>query len=174
MALAVTFGDLMLESAESGPEKGGPYQVLTNLAQPDWGDMNRSSKIGAISILGDAIGHIEWATSLKDGIAQAQKQGKPLVCVYEEDNCGWCKKFDQELAKPAAAQVGNDAIFVKIHPSKDAGGKALAAQLGIDSYPTVSILDINGTNISERSRSVGFVTAADFAVQLHPSHSTMA
>jgi len=110
-------------------------------------------------------GHIEWASSLKDGLAQAQREGKPLVCVFEEDNCAWCKKFDQELTKPAAAELGQDAIFVHLSPSKDQGAFTLANNLGIDSYPTVSVLDVNGSNINERSRMTGFMTADQFAAQ---------
>jgi len=68
-------------------------------------------------------------------------------------------------------QLGQDAIFVKIRPSQDPEGKGLANNLGISSYPTVSILDINGTNISERSRMTGFMTADQFAAYFAPRPS---
>jgi hypothetical protein len=66
------------------------------------------------------------------------------------------------LSNPAVAALAKDAIFVKLSPSKDPLAKGLANSLGIDSFPTVSILDINGSKISERKRMTGFMTAGDF------------
>jgi thioredoxin-related protein len=109
--------------------------------------------------------HIEWMRDLNQAMKAAAEQHKPLVVIFEEDNCGWCKQFDKELTKPAAMQLGGDAIFIKIHPSRDVDGQALASNLGITGYPTVSILDFNGTNVSERSRTTGFISADQLAAQ---------
>jgi thioredoxin-related protein len=124
------------------------------------------------SLLGDNDKHIEWMKNLDQAMKAAQAQHKPLVCIFEEDNCGWCKQFDKELAKPAAMQLGGDAIFVKVHPSSDPEAQALASNLGISAYPTVSILDFNGSNVSERTRLTGFMSADQLASQFNHNTSS--
>lgn len=124
------------------------------------------------SVISDNGKHIEWMKNLNEAMKTAAQEHKPLVCVFEEDNCGWCKQFDKELTKPAAMQLGEDAVFVKIHPSQDPDGQALASNLGINAYPTVSILDFNGTNVSERSRITGFMSADQLAAQFNPNSTS--
>ena len=138
----------------------------------NWNDVFNKSTSNTEATISDKT-HIKWAASLKDAIAEGRSSGKPVVCVFEENYCGWCKQLDQELSKPAVDQLGDSAIFVKIRPSTDASGQALASSLGIDAYPTVSILDIKGANISERSRATGFMTADQFAQRVRPTGDTV-
>jgi thioredoxin-related protein len=163
----------MLDSTAVGHGTDYLPHDQSSTARPDFGDVLHQSPFDQV-IVGDNTRQIEWAKSLSDGIAQAQREGKPVVCVFEEDSCGWCKKFDQELTKPEAVDLAKNAIFVRINPSKDPDGSALAANLGIHSYPTVSILDINGTNISERTRMTGYMTAGDFASHFGSHESDLA
>jgi thioredoxin-related protein len=162
----------MFEHVDTGRASDAIPPAFGIPESPDFGDRNHFKNLDA-PLVGDG-GRIEWAASLKDGIKQAQEQGKPLICVFEEAQCGWCKRFDQELAKPAAAALGENAIFVRISPSTDPDGRGLATNLGINSYPTVSVLDINGSSISERTRMTGYMTLSDFASHIQPDPVALA
>jgi len=106
---------------------------------------------------------LEVQTNLRDAIKQARDSGLPLVCVFEESYCGWCRKVDEELAKPEMARLNGQAIFVRLSPSTNPDAKVLADNLGVTGYPTISVIDINGSNIKERNRVTGFTTASDIA-----------
>jgi len=113
---------------------------------------------------------LEIQTNLRDAIKQARDSGLPLVCVFEENYCGWCRKLDQELDKPEMARLNGQAVFVRLSPSTNPEAKILADNLGVTGYPTISVIDINGSNIKERSRVTGFTTASDIALRVKQPH----
>ena len=79
----MTNSDHMIPLNDSAPPVFGEAGPL------DLGDLFGHSKKLDMTIVGDGGRHIEWAPSLKEGIREAQSQGKPLVCVFEEDGgCG--------------------------------------------------------------------------------------
>jgi len=111
---------------------------------------------------------LEYAPNLREAVQEARNSGKPLVVIFEEDYCGWCRKLDQELAKPELARLNDKAIFVRVSPSSSPEAKILADRLGVNAYPTISVIDIKGSNISERNRVTGFTTASDIASRVQP------
>ena len=119
-------------------------------------------------------GHVEWAANIKDAVERAQTSGKPVIMVFEEPNCGWCQQYEKELAKPEVASLNNDAIFVRANPSLDPDARALANSLNVTSYPTTSILDITGTHVSERSRTIGYMSSTDLVRQFEQKGTMMA
>ncbi|MBU6452478.1 MAG: thioredoxin family protein [Cyanobacteria bacterium REEB67] len=128
---------------------------------PEFGDNFRLPPLGTATE--EITKPVDFAPNLRDAITRGQQTGRPVVVVFEEDNCGWCKRFDSELSKPAVSALGGDAIFVKASPSKDPAAQALARNLGVDAYPTVSVLNVSDHGIMERTRMVGYMTADDFA-----------
>ncbi|MBS1989562.1 MAG: thioredoxin family protein [Cyanobacteria bacterium SZAS LIN-3] len=156
----------MLEGHNDSAQAESTKPILTNLSaaeifRPQWVPNLGNSTLSDNS-------RLEWSPSLKDAVAEAKRQGKPLVCVFEEDYCGWCKQMDKEFAKPAAVGLGRDAVFVRLSPSTDPAAKALADNLGVKAYPTVSVLDIRGSNVNERTRITGFTTVEDIATRIKP------
>jgi thioredoxin-related protein len=137
---------------------------------PQFGDNFRLPSLGTATQ--EITKPIDFAPSLRDAVTRGQQTGKPVVVVFEEDNCGWCKRFDSELGKPAVSALAGDAIFVKACPSKDPAAQALAKNLGVDAYPTVSVLNVSGGGILERTRMVGYMTADDFATRFRTHGQT--
>ncbi len=61
---------------------------------------------------------IQWLTRLEDAYAAAQVRGQPLLVIVWANSCPWCKKLDEELAKPAAQQKLSDWVCLRIEVSK--------------------------------------------------------
>ena len=69
---------------------------------------------------------IEWSRDVTASLKAAQADKKPLVVVFEEDYCGWCKEFDKQLSRPDfALAVGSEAHYLKVSPSKDKDARTL-------------------------------------------------
>jgi len=107
-------------------------------------------------------GKIEWNTDIKTAFSRAQKEGKPLVVVFQEDRCGWCKLFANELEKPATAAIARDAVFLRVTPSSNAEGKQLAELCKIEGYPTVSVLTVKDGHITPVAKASGFAESEKF------------
>ncbi len=112
------------------------------------------------------ISQIEWQTDVKSAFTRAQAEGKPLVVVFQEDRCGWCKLFGQELEKSSTSAIAKDAIFLRVTPSNNADGKKLAELCNIEGYPSVSVLTVKGGNITPVFKVSGFLESPKFVASM--------
>ncbi len=121
---------------------------------------------------------IQWVTDYAMGMDQAKRENKPVFLYFTgSDWCGWCKKLDQEaLSQPAFAQsIGNQFVFIKLdfpmnRNSNDSlmqQNTKLKQQYGVTGFPTVILLDAQGTFIAETGyRSGGGEAYATYIKQL--------
>ncbi len=108
------------------------------------------------------LSRIEWATDVKSALTRAQAEGKPLVVVFQEERCGWCKLFGKELEKASTNSIAQDAIFLRVTPSSNADGKKLAELCKIEGYPSVSVLTVNKGSISPVFKVSGYLESDKF------------
>jgi thiol:disulfide interchange protein len=120
------------------------------------------------------IGSLFWAASLPDtagaplerraerlvwsefgnGLERAGAEGKPMVVFFFTTWCGYCKKMDRETWKDPAVvdEMSRSFIAARVDVERS---MELAAPYGIETYPTVVMLDGGGREIS---RAVGYRT----------------
>lgn len=125
-----------------------------------------ASRADATAAGRDSTARIEWSTDVSASLSRAQREHKPLVVVFTEDYCGWCKVFKGELEKPAMNAVANDAVFLRVTPSKDAKAKHLADLCKVEGYPTISILSVENGKISPVSKVSGYMESNRFISHL--------
>ncbi len=101
-----------------------------------------------------------WLTDFEAAKAQAAKQSRPiLVNVTGSDWCGWCIRLKDEVFSKAAFQIYAEAHVILLEldfpRSKDSLPKAtaeqnqtLAKRYGIRGFPTILLLDAQGTELS--------------------------
>jgi thiol-disulfide isomerase/thioredoxin len=95
------------------------------------------------------------------GIAQAEKQKKPVLVDFTASWCGWCRKLEKEVF-PTREVVALSRKFVCIKVDGDER-KDLTAKYGVDGYPTAVMLDDDG---EELLRVVGFRPAEEYAAEM--------
>ncbi|MBP9089714.1 thioredoxin family protein [bacterium] len=105
---------------------------------------------------------IEWESDVTSALSRAQKEHKPLVVVFKEDRCGWCKLFAEELQKPEVGAIAKDAVYLQVTPSTSSEAKQLANLCKVEGYPTVSVLSVEGGVISPISKIAGFMDSTKF------------
>jgi thioredoxin-related protein len=111
--------------------------------------------------------HIDWSNSVLDSLKTAQIEHKPLVVVFEQDNCGWCKEFDKQLDKPQFVNaVGDQANFLRISPASDKDALALSNLVGVEGYPSAVVLEVSGGKVTPVSKYSGYHDADEFAISL--------
>ncbi len=116
---------------------------------------------------------VEWADNLSDGFRRAMAENKPLVLVFGADWCDKCVTLKREVLGmkkdpgnpnssdvPGSQEFNNGfadrAIFVFANPDKDdrfGNVKQKMTELGIDSFPTMVILEV--PSMQERARVTG-------------------
>jgi len=110
----------------------------------------------------DKTGKIEWITNTADGYDSAVQAGKPIVMVFGE-NGQWSQAMDKELDKEEFQKLSNKAVFLKSTPSTDLVAANIGKALGVDHYPSISVLSPNGSMLDEVGRIVGYFDAATVA-----------
>lgn len=122
-------------------------------------------------------GGVQWSTNYEDSLQKAKKENKPILLFFTGSNwCGWCKKIDQEVFQSPdfSSQVGNSFVFVEIDfptnaaqtPELAQQNKMLKEKFGITGFPTIVILDPNGTFVAETGyRAGGGKAYADYLSQ---------
>jgi len=104
--------------------------------------------------------HAAWQTDLRAARAQAQREGKAILVNFTgSDWCGWCIKLKKEVfdkphfrgyAKDNLVLVEIDFPRKKLQSiKKRKQNEALASKYGVRGYPTILILDANGTEIGK-------------------------
>jgi len=102
-----------------------------------------------------------WKTDFEKASAKAKAEGKYILIDFSgSDWCGWCVKLDKEVFSKKAFRAYADENLVlmladfprnKSNQSEavQKQNKALAEKFGVQGFPTVYILDPNGTPIDK-------------------------
>lgn len=113
----------------------------------------------------DKPNKIEWITNTADGYDAAVQANKPIVMVFGE-NGKWSQAMANELQKEEFQRLSNQAVFLKSTPSTDAVAANIGKALGVDHYPSISVLSPNANMLDEVGRIVGYFDAATVATKV--------
>lgn len=102
--------------------------------------------------------NLPWETNLEKALTDAKvKNKKVLVNFTGSDWCVWCKRLTKEVFSTSAFEEFSEEnlILVKIDfpesipqsPEVKAYNNQLAARFGIEGYPTIVVLDMNGKTL---------------------------
>ncbi len=108
----------------------------------------------------------EWLTDFKIAKASATKSGKPVFALFTgSDWCGWCvalhnevlktKEFNEYASKELVLFEADFPRGKKISRKIREQNQNLAQEYGIQSFPTVLILDANGKRLSQTGYQAG-------------------
>ena len=78
-----------------------------------------------------------WREDLRTALAEAE--GQPLALLFSTESCVWCKRMVEESSASAAVrQALTQVAGILVHAEQES---ALVAQLGIQSYPTLVLVN---------------------------------
>lgn len=104
-----------------------------------------------------ALPTIAWKTSMSGALADAGKNGRPILLDFYTDWCDWCKVLDESTYTDSTViEFAGHFTCLKLNAEVDT---VSAARYHVRSYPTILILKPDGTEID---RVVGFYHAPDF------------
>ena len=105
---------------------------------------------------------IDWGRDLNAGLAQAEREGKPVLLYLEAVWCHWCHVMDQETYGDSDVQQAVLSGFVPVRLDQDAHPD-LSIRYRRWGWPATVILDAKGNDLAKRQ---GFVPADKFAALL--------
>ena len=111
-------------------------------------------------------GEIAWFTNLEKAQEVAQERNIPIFIHFTgSDWCGWCWKLEEEVySKPIFQEyVAENMVMVTIDfpkkiqqtPEVKAYNRALATRFNIKGFPTVQLLNPDGTPIAQTGYQYG-------------------
>ncbi len=107
-----------------------------------------------------------WQTDLDDAMAMAKENGKPLLVNFTgSDWCGWCIKLrDEVFSKKEFHKYANDnlnLVFldfprgIKQSDELKATNRKILEQYGVRGFPTILLLDAEGSVIAQTGYQQG-------------------
>jgi thioredoxin-like negative regulator of GroEL len=112
-------------------------------------------------------GKIVWVRQLSEALEQASSSNKLIILDLVADWCGWCRQMEtQTWTNPKVVQQAHKYVFLRLNGEKEKDGIELIEKFGIDGYPTVMLLNADG---SEFDRFEGFMSADQFLARLDAS-----
>lgn len=113
-----------------------------------------------------------WLTDFSEAKAMAKEEGKPILMDFTGSNwCGWCIKLKKEVfSKPAFIDYADEYLIlmtvdfprgVKLEESLLDQNYRLLDQYGVNSFPTIILVDAEGSILGitgyERGGSEAYV-----------------
>jgi len=106
-------------------------------------------------------GDVVWAKNYSQGMAQAQREGKPVLLSLHAPGCGWCKKMDKETFRDKqVVEFARRFVCISLDYSTD--GKIIDTY-GAFEYPLTIILKPDGKEIA---RWTGYIPPDRFLAAL--------
>ncbi|MFA6285760.1 MAG: thioredoxin family protein [Opitutaceae bacterium] len=101
-----------------------------------------------------------WMTNYEAAAKKAAAEKKPMLLDFTgSDWCGWCIKLDKEVfSQPEFVKYAKKNLILvkldfprekKLSPSEKKQNESLAAKFGIRGYPTIIVLDDQGTQLGK-------------------------
>ena len=104
-----------------------------------------------------------WSPTSFHGYSRALQAGKPLIVLVQEKNCLWCSRLEGVLlSDPRFVQMQSRAVFALSELATDdekGNNRKLMADLQVDRFPTLLLLEVRSNEIKELTRIVGFFPA---------------
>lgn len=106
-------------------------------------------------------GDVVWAKNYSQGMAQAQREGKPILLSLHAPGCSWCKKMDKETFQDKrVVEFARQFVCIGLDYSTD--GKIIDTYRAFE-YPLTIILKPNGKEIA---RWTGYIPPDRFLAAL--------
>lgn len=120
-------------------------------------------------------GKLTWSENIDDSFKKSLEQNKPLVILFTNDKCGWCKALDKELQDPNLAKYQGDAVYlkVKVKDNVDDDAKKLYNLMKVEGYPTLSVVRLSQQGgLHETMRNSGYIDSRTIGDKLANALST--
>ncbi len=115
-----------------------------------------------------ADGKEKWLSTLDDAYAEARKDARPILVRAGATWCSWCRKLDEEIAKPAVQKALTGYVLVYLDIDEEPRD---ARSLGIDAVPALRVLTPMGRVTASQN---GYLEADDLAKWLTGQRSKAA
>jgi thiol:disulfide interchange protein DsbD len=99
---------------------------------------------------------LNWHT-YQEGLNLSKAENKTMLLDFYTDWCTYCKQMDKDTYGDARV-VNKSAQMVCVKVNGD-NENELVSKYGIEGYPTIVFVDVNGT---EKDRLVGYTGPEDF------------
>ena len=109
---------------------------------------------------------LPWFGSLVEGYANALRKQEPILVKVGASWCGWCKKLDEELAKPKVQAELRRWTLVALDLDKSSEA---AKTLGVGPVPALRILNATGRQVAAHD---GYLTEDKLLAWLRAHHAT--
>jgi protein disulfide-isomerase len=115
----------------------------------------RTASIGLLLASSLTIQAQTWGTDYAKAVSLSKKTGKPILVNFTgSDWCGWCKRLDDEVFSKAEFRSwakSNVILLVLDYPARKkqsqtlkAQNEKLATKFGVQSYPTILMVNSGG------------------------------
>ncbi|MBS1706674.1 MAG: thioredoxin family protein [Armatimonadetes bacterium] len=95
----------------------------------------------------EAAERLGFMTNYSDALAEAKKDGKPVMVFITSDHCGYCRQLENEvLPNPDVMRLTSN--FVKVMVDNDRQHE-IGEQWGIQGTPFVAFLDGSGNLVGK-------------------------
>jgi disulfide reductase len=109
---------------------------------------------------------ILWTEDYAQALRQAKNENKPIFLFFTgSDWCPWCKRFEKEILQTPEFSnlLGKKVIFVKAdfpqsipqNPALQEQNEQLKTQYSIRGFPTIILLDQNGSEVARMGYEKG-------------------
>jgi len=108
----------------------------------------------------------EWLDDYEAAKTQARETGRPILINFSgSDWCGWCIRLDEEvLEKPEFKSFAADNLILfvadfprqmKLPEATAIQNRALAQKFGVRGFPTILLVEADGTTIARTGYQAG-------------------
>lgn len=90
---------------------------------------------------------LAWQTSREVGLREARAARRPILIRFGGQACPWCRRLDEEIAKPAVQKALQQWTLVSLDVDKDG---ADARAMNVESIPAMRVLTSAGRTVEVR------------------------
>jgi thioredoxin-related protein len=112
-----------------------------------------------------AFSETTWLHNYDEALANAKQDSKPIFVDCFADWCVWCHKLDKEVYTDPKFEIFLQGFVpLRLNVEDHADGSRVAASYGVDSLPSILILDGEGKLLN---RIGGFMDAKDLINEIN-------